>query len=97
MFAYANSLFKNVTVREAHDHFYPSRINKVRERYQVSNNLKRELLVDVEGNNLAIASFNYHDYHFSKEFNFDDNGRVVSGCVGCGLERWIKALEVSGR
>ena len=97
LFTYANSLFKNVTVREAHDHFYPSRINKVRERYQVSNNLKRELIVDVEGRDLAIASFNYHDYHFSKEFNFDDNGRVVTGCVGCGLERWIKALEVSGR
>lgn len=97
LLAYANSLFKNVTVKEAHDHFYPSRFNKIRERYQVSNNLKRELVVDINGNELAIASFNYHDYHFSKEFNFDNNGQVVTGCVGCGLERWLKALEVSGR
>lgn len=94
---YAHSIFKNVIVKEAHDHFYPTRINKLRERYQVSNSLKRELVVNIDGVDLAIASFNYHDHHFSKEFNFDKNGRVVTGCVGCGLERWIKAMEVCTR
>lgn len=90
---YALKYSDKVSVVEAHDHFYPTKNNRLKERFQHKNNLKRELTVNCGESKLAISSFNYHEFHFSKVFNFDDNGKIVTGCVGCGLERWIRFLE----
>jgi seryl-tRNA synthetase len=79
-----------VSISEANDHFFPTKTNQFKERYQQKNELKFELTAKLQSNPLAIASFNYHGIHFSKEFGFDNNGSVVTGCVGCGLERWLK-------
>lgn len=76
------------------DHFYPSRYNKMAEKYQKLNKLKYELIVDNnELGKIALASFNFHGPHFSKTFEFDENETVVTGCVGFGIDRWIYALD----
>jgi seryl-tRNA synthetase len=80
-------------VAGASDHFYPSRANAVRQKMQVQSAFKRELLVPVEGADLAVASFNYHATHFSGPFEFDDGNRIVTGCVGFGLARWLAATS----
>lgn len=77
----------------ASDNFYPIRRNILKKKLQTANSLKDELLVKVQDNDVAIASFNFHDTHFSKPFYFDREGEIVSGCVGFGLERWIAALN----
>lgn len=77
----------------ATDHFYPTSRNKVREKIQLANDLKTELVVKIEEKEVAIASFNYHNTHFSAEYNFDKNGQIVTGCVGFGLERWVAAYN----
>lgn len=40
---------------------------------------------------IAIASFNYHETFFSKNFNirFHDDSYILTGCVGFGLERLV--------
>lgn len=91
---YASSIYKNVAIEDSNDHFYPTRQNKLKEKFQLKNNLKRELVAYYGESRLAISSFNYHEYHFSKEFNFDDNEKIVTGCVGCGLERWVCMTEM---
>jgi len=91
---YALNIFDNVLILESNDFFYPTKQNKLKERYQLNNNLKRELVACIGNEKLAITSFNYHEFHFSKEFNFDNNENIVTGCIGCGLERWLRLLEV---
>jgi seryl-tRNA synthetase len=83
----------NAHINQASDHFYPSTKNKVKEKLQISNSLKDELITTIDGEEVAIASFNMHGHHFSKPFNFDNDGEIVSGCVGFGLERWVAALS----
>lgn len=80
-------------IREAHDHFYPSEKNKLRKKIQIANQTKDELLVFIDGKEVAISSFNYHGTHFSKVFHFDNNNKTVTGCVGYGLERWVAAIN----
>lgn len=76
------------------DHFYPSRYNKMAEKFQILNKLKYELIVDNnELGKIALSSFNFHGSHFSKTFEFDENETVVTGCVGFGIDRWIYALN----
>ncbi|HFX4056272.1 TPA: hypothetical protein ACIEJC_001743, partial [Streptococcus pyogenes] len=75
------------------DHFYPTKLNLKKEKYQKQNNLKKELVVELGGKKLSIASFNKHGNHFSKEFNFDQKGEIVTGCVGCGIDRWLELLK----
>ena len=79
-------------LKNANDHFYPTRINALIEKTQRANMLKKEIVVKIENNNIAIASFNIHNYHFSKTFNFDNSGKVVTGCVGFGMERCLALL-----
>ena len=75
------------------DHFYPSSINKMARKFQIKNKLKYELVTTTECyGKLALASFNYHGFHFSKAFNFDKESKIVTGCVGFGLDRWIYRL-----
>lgn len=81
------------TIVRASDHFYPSPINIMKQRMQMANNLKNELRVEIDGESIAIASFNYHQFHFSRTFGFDNNNKIVTGCVGFGIDRWIKAIR----
>lgn len=88
--------FPEASIEVAFDSFYPSTTNKIKTKMQVANHMKDELLVHYDNRNIAIASFNYHKYHFSKPFNFDKNSTVVSGCVGFGLERWLLCMYERG-
>ena len=94
LYNYALTLYNSISVEYANDHFYPTKQNEIKSRFQLKNKLKRELIVNCDKQRLAISSFNYHEYHFSKEFNFDNNEEIVTGCVGCGLERWLRFMEV---
>lgn len=93
---YASSINLSMSIVSANDNFYPTKKNAIKQRLQLSNSLKYELTVDVDGQPLAISSFNYHDTHFSRPFNFDNNGEIVTGCVGFGLERWVSAIKYYG-
>ena len=75
------------------DLFYPHKLNEMRKKMQRVNKQKVELVVNSRGKELALASFNYHGFHFSKAFDFAKNGTVVTGCVGFGLDRWIDVLK----
>lgn len=91
--AYIKSLGIAAYLKKANDHFYPSRENDIKEKLQKANNLKTELIVNINNRELAIASFNYHKYHFSKLFEFDKNEKIVTGCVGFGIDRWVYLLN----
>lgn len=91
---YSKERYPEARIRSATDFFYPSRENKIIQRMQSKNDLKHELVVDIEGKDVACASFNYHKTHFSKIFNFDEDGNVVTGCVGFGLNRWLTREKV---
>jgi seryl-tRNA synthetase len=80
-------------IEKANDHFYPSDKNKIRERIQIVNSTKDELVVPIHGKEVAISSFNYHGTNFSKVFHFDNENSTVTGCVGYGLERWVAAIN----
>lgn len=75
----------------AHDHFYKGERNDIKRKIQTKNELKYELRVPVGDKDVAVSSFNFHGYHFSLPFNFDNNRKIVSGCVGFGMERWVAA------
>lgn len=81
---------------DAVDPFYPTKENIVKMRIQHSNNMKYELRCLINESNISLASFNYHGTHFSKVFNFDKNSRIVTGCVGFGLERCLVAIKNYG-
>lgn len=90
---FAMALGFNPVVKKANDHFYPSKKNEIKEKIQLANSLKDELVVRIGDKDVALCSFNTHNYHFSKTFKFDNDGKVVSGCVGFGIERWIAAIK----
>lgn len=73
----------------ATDNFYNSRKNQLIKKLQVENKLKYELVVNRDDSEVAIASFNYHGTHFSEAFGFDNDNKIVTGCIGFGLERWL--------
>ncbi len=89
---FTNEIGLSTKIVEANDHFYPSKKNSVKIKLQKANALKSELTVQINNKDVAIASFNFHHTHFSKTFDFDKNGKIVTGCVGFGLERWMAAL-----
>jgi seryl-tRNA synthetase len=90
---FAERIGLSIQFEGASDHFYPGAKNKVKGKLQLVNSLKDELKTLIDGEYVAIASFNTHGYHFSKPFNFDNGGKIVSGCIGFGLERWVAALS----
>lgn len=90
---FAKTITSNAVIKDANDHFYPSRRNEVKKKMQQTNSLKKELIIPISNENVSVASFNFHNYHFSKTFNFDNNGTIVSGCVGFGIERWLAACK----
>ncbi|CAN5274323.1 hypothetical protein BH23GEM2_BH23GEM2_02010 [soil metagenome] len=57
--------------------------------------LKYELLLPVNGQPVAVASFNDHEDFFGRSFNITlpDGSHAHSGCVAFGLERWDLALR----
>lgn len=93
---FAKKITDNASIEDAVDYFYPTAINKMLKKYQKAHKAKRELVIKVDNRNLACASFNYHDKGFSKKFCFDNDGRIVSGCVGFGFERLLNAYEYYG-
>ena len=80
-------------LRVSNDLFYPHKLNDVRGKMQRVNKQKIELIVNSRGRELALASFNYHGVHFSRAFGFERNGKVVTGCVGFGLDRWLDIFK----
>jgi seryl-tRNA synthetase len=80
-------------IENASDHFYPNRENTIRQKMQLQLAFKRELVVEVAGRPLALASFNFHGTHFSAPYQFDNGNRIVTGCVGFGLHRWLATQD----
>ena len=57
--------------------------------------LKFEILVQIAGDEpTAIASFNYHQDHFTGIYGIEtaDGGRAHTACLGFGHERIVLAL-----
>ena len=90
---YTKEIGLSAKMCSAFDSFYPTKRNAVKQKLQLSNSLKCELNVKIGDNDVAISSFNYHETHFSKSFHFDNDGEIVTGCVGFGLERWVTAIN----
>lgn len=90
----ARDEFSDVEIVPANDDFYPNPLNNVKMRVQRGNMRKFELIARVAGHSVALASFNFHDIHFSAAFNFDNDRHVVTGCAGFGLERWVGAKRM---
>lgn len=78
-------------VRAASDHFYPTLENDIRLAMQVRLGMKSELVAQVGGQGVPLASFNFHRTHFSGPCGFDRENTVVTGCAGFGLHRWLAA------
>jgi hypothetical protein len=89
----SESLGIKAEIEEASDNFYPTKRNNIKAKLQISNSLKKELITYIGEKKVALASFNFHGNHFSEPFDFSDGGRVVSGCAGFGLERWVSAIQ----
>lgn len=93
LFQYILTIDKEATIQPAFDHFFGSDSElKAWKKFQLMNHMKRELIVHIDGREIALASFNYHGNKFSKTYHFD-HGNVVSGCVGVGHERWLKLIK----
>lgn len=93
-FAQKNNIITEV--KNADDSFICDKENnrrsKILKKMQQNMGLKNEISwKDPIGNDVAIASFNFHNHHFSKKYSWDNNGKIVSGCIGFGLERWLCA------
>ncbi len=58
--------------------------------FQMLEPVKRELIF---GDNLAIASTNFHRDYFGEAFDITRNGEnAYSGCVAFGMERWLSVF-----
>ncbi|MEE0930048.1 MAG: hypothetical protein UIM53_03530 [Acutalibacteraceae bacterium] len=88
---FAKKISKDANLVVAHDHFYKGQRNDIKAKIQEKNELKFELKIPIGDREVAVASFNFHNGHFSIPFNFDNNRKIVSGCVGFGMERWVAA------
>jgi seryl-tRNA synthetase len=78
----------------ATDPFF-GRSGRLLARSQRSQELKFEVLVQIAGPEpTAVASFNYHQDHFSGTYGIEmqDGGEAHTACLGFGLERITLAL-----
>lgn len=89
----AQKITPDAKLEIAHDHFYKGQKNDIKAKIQAKNEQKFELRIPIEGRDVSVASFNFHGYHFSIPFKFDKSKKIVSGCVGFGIERWIAACK----
>jgi seryl-tRNA synthetase len=78
----------------ANDPFF-GRSGRLLARSQRSQELKFEVLVPIAGPEpTAVASFNYHQDHFTETYGIEvgDGGAAHTACLGFGLERIALAL-----
>jgi seryl-tRNA synthetase len=78
----------------ANDPFF-GRAGRMMETSQREQALKFEILVQIAGDEpTAIASFNYHQDHFTGIYGIEtaDGGRAHTACLGFGHERIVLAL-----
>jgi seryl-tRNA synthetase len=78
----------------ANDPFF-GRSGRMMAQSQREQALKFEILVQIAGDEpTAIASFNYHQDHFTAIYGIDtaDGGRAHTACLGFGHERIVLAL-----
>lgn len=92
----SNEIGVPMNIMSATDMFYPTTENRIKKRFQSANDLKFEMISQVDGKQVALGSFNYHNNHFSVPFHFDQNGTIVSACIGYGLQRWVAAIKDAG-
>ncbi len=92
----ADNIGLSMNINPATDHFYPTSENVIKSRFQKRNALKYEMSSIVDEKEVALGSFNYHNNHFSVPFRFDQDGKVVSACIGYGLQRWVSAIKNGG-
>lgn len=80
--------------REAANDPFFGRVGKLLARGQRDGDLKHELVADIGGRDVAIASGNNHQDHFTAPFDIaGSNGESLhSSCIGFGLERVALAL-----
>jgi seryl-tRNA synthetase len=93
----AQGLGIDARLEEAEDPFFaePGRAKRLLQRLL---RLKVELVADVGGEPLAIASFNLHRDFFGTRLDLRVGGALAwSGCAAWGIERWRLALEETGR
>jgi hypothetical protein len=66
-----------------------------RELLQRLKGLKYELVIDRDGERVALASFNHHEDFFGRrmKISLPDGSYAHSGCAAFGLERWTAALH----
>lgn len=95
-FEMAKKISNEAVIDSANDPFYDTTRNRIKVRIQNKNETKYELRIPINGKMVAVCSFNFHNSHFSKPFNFDNEGKVFSGCVGFGLDRWVAASIENG-
>lgn len=87
------SLCPEIRLKEGTDAFFPTKSNLKMKKIQYINKLKYEFVASIDGKDVAMASINYHNTHFSRPFGFDREGYIKTGCVGLGLDRWAKLLS----
>lgn len=78
-------------ISAASDSFIMPQIQRFK-KIQIQEKIKYETQLNYDENKLmSVASFNLHGDTFSHAFNIKSaNGKkVVSGCIGFGLERWV--------
>lgn len=80
-------------ILNASDLFFPSRENEILKQLQLNSGNKKEIVVKSNNSRIVIGSINYHGTHFSKTFDFDDNNKIVTACIGFGIERIITVVE----
>lgn len=86
------SLGLQPATEEANDPFF-GRAGRLLAANQRSQALKFELVVEVVGTPVAVASFNYHREHFSDLYRLvGEDGELHTACLGFGLERLVIAL-----
>lgn len=82
-----------VAAEPANDPFF-GRAGRLLAASQRESELKLELVVDIDGRGVAVASANAHEAHFGETFGIHLEGGEVAhtACVGFGLERVALAL-----
>lgn len=88
---YAKNITPKAKLVQSSDVFFSCKRNEIKKKLQLANEKKFEVIIPIDGEDVAVASFNFHGNHFSMPFHFDQKGSIVSGCVGFGLERWLLA------
>lgn len=97
--AFAQKLVEDVKLvgrlKNANDPFFIDEQAAYKAVYQKALNSKIELRLNIgKEKDIAVASFNFHDNFFCRNFDIkkQGEGEFVSGCTGFGLERLVYAF-----